>query len=211
MTKILLVDDQKILLEGLVKLLAPLTDIKVVGICTLSELAEEACVRLAPDLVLMDICMEGRTSGIRICERLKKRFPTLRVVLMTGMQEVAFLTWAKNAGADSFIYKESSGDDFADCIRETMDGAHVYPDVFDSPSFGVMGAKLTEREIEILQLVCRNRSYEEIAHTLGIKKRTVHFHVSNMLEKTGYRSLIGLAVEAAEKGYASTEARAENS
>ena len=57
MIKILLVDDQKILLEGLVKILAPLDDIKVVGTCTLSELAEEACIRLTPDLVLMDICM----------------------------------------------------------------------------------------------------------------------------------------------------------
>ena len=105
MIKILLVDDQKILLEGLEQILAPLEDIEVIGACTLSELAEEACARLAPDLVLMDICMEGRTSGIQICERLKMRFPQLRIVLMTGMQEVAFLEWAKNAGADSFIYK----------------------------------------------------------------------------------------------------------
>lgn len=210
MIKILLVDDQQILLDGLVEIFSFQSDIEVVGACTLSELAEESCQRLHPDLVLMDICMEGRTSGIQICERLKRRFPQIRVVLMTGMQEIAFLDWAKTAGADSFIYKESSGDDFADCIRETMDGAHVYPDVFGSPSFGVMGAKLTEREIEILQLVCRNRSYEEIAHTLGITKRTVHFHVGNMLEKTGYRSLIGLAVEAAEKGYASIDGHSED-
>lgn len=86
MIKILLVDDQKILLEGLVKILTPLEDIEVIGTCTLSEVAEEACRRLAPDLVLMDICMEGRTSGIQICERLKSSFPELRVVLMTGMQ-----------------------------------------------------------------------------------------------------------------------------
>lgn len=128
---------------------------------------------------------------------------------MTGMQEIAFLDWAKTAGADSFIYKESSEEDFAACIRETMSGTQIYPDVFGSPSFGIMDAKLTERELEILQLVCHNRSYEEIAHALGIKKRTVSFHVSNMLEKTGYRSLIGLAVEAAEKGYASIEMQAE--
>lgn len=210
MIKILLVDDQQILLDGLAEIFSFLPDIEVVGACTLSELAEEACLRLCPDLVLMDICMEGRTSGIQICERLKKRFPKLRVVLMTGMQEIAFLDWAKSAGADSFIYKESSGEDFAACIRETMDGTHVYPEVFGSPSFGIMDAKLTERELEILQLVCRNRNYEEIAQALGIKKRTVHFHVGNMLEKTGYKSLIGLAVEAAEKGYVGVETQAED-
>ena len=201
MIKILLVDDQKILLEGLVKILAPLDDIKVVGTCTLSELAEEACIRLAPDLVLMDICMEGRTSGIQICTRLKKQFPNLRIVLMTGMQEVAFLEWAKDAGADSFIYKEASGEEFAACIRATMEGAHIYPDVCADSTFGGTKAPLTDRELNILRCICRSMSYDEIAAALGITKRTVNFHVGNMLAKTGYKSIVGLAVEATEKGY----------
>ena len=202
MIKILLVDDQKILLEGLVKILAPLDDIKVVGTCTLSELAEEACIRLAPDLVLMDICMEGRTSGIQICARLKKQFPNLRVVLMTGMQEVAFLDWAKDAGADSFIYKESSGEAFAACIRATMQGRRIYPSAAVGCAFGGTDNPLTEREIAILQRICRNMNYDEIAAELGITKRTVNFHIGNMLAKTGYKSIVGLAVEATERGYA---------
>ena len=203
MIKILLVDDQKILLEGLVKILSPMEDLSIVGTCTLSELTEAACRRLCPDLVLMDICMEGRTSGIQICERLKTSFPDLRVILMTGMQEIAFLDWARAAGADSFIYKESSGEAFADCIRATMAGAQIYPDALGTSSFGETGVQLTERELAILQRVCRNMSYHEIAQELGITKRTVSFHISNMLSKTGHKSIIGLAVEAAEKGYAS--------
>ena len=202
MIKILLVDDQKILLEGLVKILAPLDDIKVVGTCTLSELAEEACIRLAPDLVLMDICMEGRTSGIQICARLEKQFPNLRVVLMTGMQEVAFLDWAKDAGADSFIYKESSSEAFAACIRATMQGRRIYPSAAVGCAFGGTDNPLTEREIAILQRICRNMNYDEIAAELGITKRTVNFHIGNMLAKTGYKSIVGLAVEATERGYA---------
>lgn len=202
MIKILLVDDQKILLEGLVKILAPLDDIEVIGTCTLSELAAEACDRLDPDLVLMDICMEGRTSGIQICARLKKQFPRLRVILMTGMQEVAFLEWAKDAGADSFIYKESSGEAFAACIRATMEGRRIYPDVCGCTTFGDTSGPLTEREIAILQRICRNMNYDEIAAELGITKRTVNFHIGNMLAKTGYKSIVGLAVEATERGYA---------
>ena len=202
MIKILLVDDQKILLEGLVKILAPLDDIEVIGTCALSELAEEACARLSPDLVLMDICMEGRTSGIQICERLKMRFPCLRVILMTGMQEVAFIGWAKDAGADSFIYKESSGETFAECIRATMRGSRIYPDAHASCTFGGTDLPLTDREFAILQLVCHNKTYDEIAAELCITKRTVNFHIGNMLAKTGYKNIIGLAVEAAERGYA---------
>ena len=201
MIKILLVDDQKILLDGLVRILAPLDDMEVVGSCILSELAEETCARLAPDLVLMDICMEGRTSGIQICARLKERFPQLRVVLMTGMQEVAFLTRAKDAGADSFIYKEASGEEFAACIRATMEGAHIYPNVRTDSTFGDTETPLTKRELAILRCICSNMSYEEIANALGITKRTVNFHVGNMLAKTGYKSVVGLAVESTEKGY----------
>ena len=202
MIKILLVDDQKILLEGLVKILTPLKDIRIIGTCTLSELAEEACMRLVPDLVLMDICMEGRTSGIQICERLKKRFPKLRVILMTGMQELAFIDWAKEAGADSFIYKESSGETFAACIRETIRGRKIYPKMQTVYTFGGTDLPLTNRELAILQLICRNKTYDEIAADLSITKRTVNFHISNMLAKTGYKSIVGLAVEATERGYA---------
>ena len=201
MIKILLVDDQKILLEGLVQIFAPLKDIEIIGTCTLSELAEEACCRLAPDLVLMDICMEGRTSGIQICERLKAHFPDLRVVLMTGMQEVAFLGWAKKAGADSFIYKESSGEAFVSCIRATMRGKKIFPDLHGTYTFGGTNIPLTKREFAILQHICHNKTYEEIADELGITKRTVHFHIGNMLSKTGYKTIVGLAVEATERGY----------
>ena len=203
MIDILLVDDQKILLEGLRKIFEPAPDIAVCATCALAELAEEACLRYRPDLVLMDICMESRTSGIRICRRLKERFPEIRVVMMTGMSELAFVGWAKDAGADSFIYKEASGEAFLDCIRRTMAGEHVFPVIRGRDTFGAAEASLTERELEILQLICQSLSREEIAARLGIAKRTVNFHIANMLEKTGHKSIVGLAVEAAEKGLTS--------
>ena len=150
MIDILLVDDQRILLEGLKKVFEPVPDIAVCATCALAELAEEACLRYRPDLVLMDICMESRTSGIRICRRLKECFPEIRVVMMTGMSELAFVGWAKDAGADSFIYKEASGEAFLDCIRRTMAGEHVFPVIRGRDTFGAAEASLTERELEIL-------------------------------------------------------------
>ena len=157
----------------------------------------------------MDICMESRTSGIRICRRLKERFPEIRVVMMTGMSELAFVGWARDAGADSFIYKEAAGEAFLDCIRRTMAGEHVFPVIRGRDTFGAAEANLTERELEILQLICRSKSREEIAELLGISKRTVGFHITNMLEKTGHKSVVGLAVEAAEKGLTSAETQNE--
>lgn len=83
-----------------------------------------------------------------------------------------------------------------------MAGEHIFPDVRGQVTFGIQGVTLTDRELDILRLVCRNLSYQEIADELHISKRTVSFHISNMLSKTGHKSLVGLAVEAADKGYA---------
>lgn len=66
---------------------------------------------------------------------------------------------------------------------------------------GLAGARLTKRELEILQLICQELSYEEIAEKLEVSRRTVSFHVSNMLAKTGHRSIVGLAVDAVKNNY----------
>ena len=66
---------------------------------------------------------------------------------------------------------------------------------------GLAGTRLTKRELEILQLICQELSYEEIAEKLNVSKRTVSFHVSNMLAKTGHRSIVGLAVDAVQNNY----------
>ena len=66
---------------------------------------------------------------------------------------------------------------------------------------GLTGTRLTKREQEILQLICEELSYEEIATRLNVSKRTVSFHISNMLTKTGHRSIVGLAVDAVKNNY----------
>ena len=202
MIRILLVDDQKILLDGLARLLEPYEDLEVVGQLPFSEMVETACGRLKPHVVLMDICMEGKNSGIALTRRLKKKYPGQKVIIMTGFQDVSFIEMARDAGADSFIYKESAARDFIDCLERTLAGEHLFPDVREKVTFGACHISLTDRELDILRLVCQNLSYQEIADELQISKRTVSFHISNMLSKTGHKSLIGLAVEAADKGYA---------
>ena len=82
-----------------------------------------------------------------------------------------------------------------------MAGKHVYPPVDSSDTFGFSDARLTRREMEILSLACRNLSRKEIADHLSISESTVNFHINNMLCKTGHKNIIGLAVEAANKGY----------
>ena len=135
MIRLLIVDDQKILLDGLARLFELYEDLEVVGELPFSEMAETACARLKPHVVLMDICMEGKTSGIECTRRIKKHFPRQKIIIMTGFQDVHFVELAREAGADSFIYKESAADQFVDCIRRTMAGEHLFPDVQERTTF----------------------------------------------------------------------------
>ena len=202
MIRLMIVDDQKILLEGLVKIFEGQSHIEVVSALPFSELVEPVCDQLHPDAILLDICMEGKNSGIILAKRLKECKDPPKIIIMTGFQDISFLEMARSAGADSFIYKESTARKFMDCLEKTMAGEHIFPDVRGQVTFGIQRVTLTDRELDILRLVCRNLSYKEIADELHISIRTVSFHVSNMLRKTGHKSLIGLAVEAVDKGYA---------
>ncbi|MDY2904873.1 MAG: response regulator transcription factor [Caecibacter massiliensis] len=203
MIRVLVIDDQKILLEGLAAILSQCDDVEIVGTIPFSEMVESACSLTKPDVIFMDICMEGKNSGIELTKRLKEKNPGQKIIIMTGFQDISFLEMSRDAGADSFIYKESSAATFIECMKRTVAGEQIYPDVQGNVTFGVCGVTLTERELDILRLICRNLSYQEIADELGISKRTVSFHISNMLSKTGHKSIVGLAVEAADKGYAS--------
>ena len=205
MIRLMIVDDQKILLEGLVKIFEGQSHIEVVSALPFSELVEPVCDQLHPDAILLDICMEGKNSGIILAKRLKERKNPPKIIIMTGFQDISFLEMARSAGADSFIYKESSAADFVDCMERTLKGERLFLDVKKRTTFGLNHTCLTRRELDILRLVCRNKSYQEIADTLHISRSTVSFHVSNMLAKTGHKNLVGLAVQAAEKGYAAND------
>ena len=145
MIRLLIVDDQKILLEGLKKIFEGQRHIEVVSTLSFSELVEPACNRFRPDAVLLDICMEGKNSGIALTRRLKKKYPGQKVIIMTGFQDVSFIEMARDAGADSFIYKESAAHDFLDCLERTLSGEHLFPDVREKVTFGACHISLTDR------------------------------------------------------------------
>jgi DNA-binding NarL/FixJ family response regulator len=201
MVRLLIVDDQKILLDALTNALSKEKDIEIVGSLTVADVADVACTRLRPDMVLMDICTEGKVSGIFATDRIKKKYPYIKVMLMTGFPEMSFIERAKEAGADSFIYKNSSMEDFVKCIHATMAGHGTFPETDTHHGFGEGECLLTPRELEILRLFCTNHSRKEMAEALNITTSTINYHINNMLAKTGYKNLMSLAMEATDKGY----------
>ena len=205
MIKLLIVDDQKILLDAFTNSLGRYGDMQIVGSITEAEAADLACGTYKPDLVLMDICRDGDISGIYATKRIKAKYPYIKVVLMTGFPEISFIQRGQAAGADSFIYKSSSMKEFVSCIRSTMVGENHFPSNSGKVTFGDSECTLTQRELDILKLYSLNYSRKEMADTLKISESTINFHVNNMLTKTGYKSLLKLALEAANKGYINSQ------
>lgn len=108
MIKVLIVEDQQILLDTFTSAMRNYDDIRVVAAIADAGTADLACRTWHPDCVLMDICADGDILGIYATERIKKENPAIKVILMTGFPELNFLERGKEAGADSFLYKTSS-------------------------------------------------------------------------------------------------------
>lgn len=198
MIRIAIVEDQAILRESLAAAINLQNDMEIIA--TLSDAADAPALveRLEPDLVLMDVCTENSSSGITATREIKEAGSSAKIVIVTGMPEITFVEQAKKALADSFVYKNVGTDELLGVIRSTMAGYTTFPQT--APSIFSDAAALTEIEIEILRLVCETKTRKEIAGELYLSEGTVKRHISNILAKTGYDSILRLAVHAVASG-----------
>ena len=196
--KILIVEDQAMLRESLSLAIGSQEDMQVVGSIADARDAMTQAKRTEADMILMDVCTENDSSGIAACRKIKAQMPQIRVVIMTGMPEMTFLRQAKDAGADSFAYKNMGTQDLLNVIRSTAEGYSTFPADTNNEMDGI---KLTEEEMQILRLVCEAKGRKEIAEALYMSEGTVKRRISEILAKTGYRSILKLAVHAVSNGY----------
>ena len=118
------------------------------------------------------------------------------------MVEAGFLERAKAAKVDSFWYKDLSPEDPLDVIDRTMAGEQIFPRETPPVKLGLVSSTdLTAKEIQVLRLVCDGLEYSEIARALSITERTVKYHVSNILQKTGYANKTRLAIAVTGKKF----------
>ena len=198
MISIILVEDQAMLRESLEHTLNDQDDMTVVA--ALSDAADsiDAVARTQADCVLMDVCTENDSSGIIAARKIKEAHPETRVIIMTGMPEITFIEQARDAKADSFVYKNVGTSDLLSIVRSTMEGYSTYPTQKQSVFSGT--AALTDVEIYILRLVCETKTRKEIAAELYLSEGTVKRHISEILAKTGYDNILRLAVHAVSSG-----------
>lgn len=200
LTTVLIVDDHESMTEMLAKSLAEIPGYKVVGQIASAAHAMLYCEHLQPELVIMDICTADNASGLDATAEIKQAYPDIKVVVMTGFNEISYVPRAKEAGADAFVYKRRSLSFFMNVIKDVMQGISYFPEPKTVPMpHGT--APLTEREMEILRLVCRHMTNKEIAEELFISEHTVKYHKANMLSKTGFPKIMDLVFFMVSNGW----------
>lgn len=153
------------------------------------------------DLVIMDIVMNEGSNGLKAAKDIKDIRPDTKIMIVTSMPEVSYINRARQTGVESFWYKEVQEQPLLDVMRRTMAGESVYPENTPVVNLGnAVSTEFTEREIEVLRLLVDGSSNKEIADCLNITERTVKMHIANMLQKTGFRSRLELAVKARTGG-----------
>jgi len=166
-----------------------------------AEQAIAFCEAHPVDLVIMDVMMKYGLDGLTCAKTIHHNNPEVKIILTTSTAEARWIDEAREAGIDSFWFKEYSDIPLTEVMDRTMAGERVFPDSPPNPDFGdAVKTDFSERELEVLRELTRNLTNEEIAEKLCISPHTVKRHIENMLIKTGYRNRIDLAVNAKALG-----------
>jgi two-component system response regulator NreC len=207
--RLLIADDHGVLRAGLVALLNAETGMQVVGEAEDEHTAVILAVEKRPDVVLMDISMP-ETSGIEATRRIKQLVPETRVLILTVHEDKSLMEEAIRAGANGYILKRAIKDQLISAIHTVMrDELYLHP-VMSRMLLESQASKqipnehssdpLTPRETEVLRLIARGYTNNQIAEILHISVRTVEYHRGNLTGKLNLRSRVELMKHAEEKG-----------
>ena len=210
-TRVLIVDDQRLMREGLRTLLELEDDLAVVGEAESGEAGVRAFAEVQPDVVLMDVRMPG-VDGVEATRRIRSHWPDARVIILTTFDDDVYVFEGLRAGAQGYLLKAISGEELAHAIRTVAaGGALIDPAVtrkvvaefarLAPPARAAdagLAEPLAEREVEILRLVAQGLSNREIAQRLFLAEGTVKNYVTAILQKIGVRDRTQAALRGRE-------------
>jgi two-component system, NarL family, response regulator LiaR len=191
--RILIADDHKVVREGLKAFLAPIPDFLLEGEAADGLEAVEMAALLHPDVILLDLMMPGR-DGIGAVREILKTDPTAKVIIITSFMEDTKVIEAIRAGAAGYFLKEASPLEIETAIRDVHRGETAFPSKISNilvkeinrPSKPeVKVSQLTDREMEILKLIARGKSNQDIADEIFLSVWTVRTYVTGILDKLG--------------------------
>ena len=200
--KLMIVEDHAIFREGLKRVLEQMSGVALIGEFDNGASFLEAIEKERPDIVLLDIKMPIM-DGIETAEKVSKKYPSLKILVLTMFGEEEYLFSMIQKGISGFVLKTARINEIEDAIRRIADGEHYFsPEVngllakkvkqyssFEIPVF-------TGREFEILKLTCRGLSTGEVSDQLHISKRTVEGYKAKLLQKTDQPNILNLVLYA---------------
>ena len=199
------VDDQKLFRDGLVLLLKEYPELDVIiQAVDGKDLLEQLRTKKKPDIILLDLEMP-QMDGIETTILLKKKYPDIRIIILTLYNEEQIVIDMIKKGVNGFIAKDTDIEILVDAIHEVKKtGVYMNNELSKlmvkrlrtshkkHPSFNTL--ELTKREVDVLSLICKEFTIKEIAAKLNLSPRTVETHRENMMKKMGVRNTAGLVL-----------------
>jgi two-component system response regulator NreC len=209
--RIIIAEDHTILREGLRALLSSDPDLKIIGEAENGRDAIHCVETMEPDLILMDLSMP-KMSGMDAIREIKRRFPGIKVLVLTVHKTDEYILASLEAGADGYVLKDATKTELMSAITTVLKGKrYLSPEVSGKVIDGYLEGKksekfksvwdiITSREREILKLVAEGYKNKEIADYLCISVKTVDKHRTNLMKKLDLHSVSALTAFAIEKG-----------
>ena len=211
MISVALIEDNRLVREGITVLLDQLPDLKVVAA---TSGGDTSILRdLNPRVVLLDLGLRNGDS-LRMAEKVKKEFPESKVIMMDLLPVHEDIVEFVNAGVSGFIMKDATVEDLVNTIRSVAEGAHVLPPQMTGTLFSQIArdavirgrpealesVRMTPREREVINLIAEGLSNKEIAGRLHIATHTVKSHVRNVMEKLTLHTRLQIAAYSHKRG-----------
>ncbi|MBX2980893.1 MAG: response regulator transcription factor [Flavobacteriales bacterium] len=211
MIRLALADDQVLFRRGLAMLLGDMADVHIVFECANGEELLTGLRDNAVDIVLLDLEMPVM-NGMEAMKHIREQHPDMKVIVLSMHSEEKFIVHLMELGANGYIVKTAEPDEIENAIRAVATTGYHFSEMVSrvmlhglvqkkkvKPTFGDIDP-LSEREMDVLRLICQELTTTEIAGKLFLSPRTVEGHRNNILLKTGARNTAGLVVYAISRG-----------
>lgn len=204
MIKIVLVDDHSIFRESLKRLLVAEKIGDVVAEAGNGKVFLEIIEKITPDLVLMDIAMPIM-DGVEATKKAIEKYPNLQILALSMFDDEKYYQRMIESGVKGFVLKNADIKELEKAVVEVASGGNWFSNellrkIITSASKRGVNNNLTQRELEILKLICQGYSNDEIANELHLSSDTIKWHRSNILSKTGCRNTASLIMHSIRNG-----------
>jgi len=208
-TSVIIADDHIIFRKGLRTILNEIPYIKVIAEASNGLELLEILKNQSADVILMDLRMP-EMDGITATENVMKKYPNIKIIALTMHEEIGYFNKMIEAGAAGFLLKKTTKDELDRAISAVINDENYFSEEFIC-SLNIQTlpkkqtiVKISDRELEVLELICKGLSNNEISKILGLSQRTIDGHKSHLFDKTGAKNAPNLVMYAIKHGLIKT-------